>query len=284
FVVIFDLCPVVAQHTQLLGELDIVGRDGATIAKRAQVLAGVETKCSGMGQGTGAAPFVARTMRLAGVFEDEEVVASRNLHYRVHRPRLTIKVTGDEGVRVGCDARLNRRGIEQVGLGISFHKHCRCSYPADGQHRGDEGIGHGDHLVAWPDVPGAQRQFQRTDARVDAHTLAGAAEARKFLLKCRNVLTQDEMPGIQDALDRGIYLGMYRDELSLEIEERDRHARILSYLLPGNTETTVPTRLPFELLTYEYDSGGLRSTSGRSFAARCGGPPPQSVAARTPPP
>ncbi len=66
--VVFHRLPVIAQHAQPARQRGIIRGDGATIAHRSQILAGIEAERGGMAEAPGAAPLVCGAMRLAGVF------------------------------------------------------------------------------------------------------------------------------------------------------------------------------------------------------------------------
>jgi len=110
------------QHRHLLGQLTVIGDDGAGIAHRPEVLAGIRTnrwrQC--------------RTCRSAGRhsapdapgrnLHHPELVLPRDRHDRVHVGRLPIKMHGNDADRTRRDPRLNRRGIDGEGQPIGIRK------------------------------------------------------------------------------------------------------------------------------------------------------------------
>src|SRR5947208_6314548 len=99
---VFSRLAVVAQHLAAPRELLVVGRDGARLAARAQILPRIEAECRGMTHRPGLAPAVPslrevlRAVRLAGIFDNDEVVLGREIEDRIHVSHLPVQVHGND--------------------------------------------------------------------------------------------------------------------------------------------------------------------------------------------
>ena len=93
---------VVAEHPARLGELVVVGGDGARLAAGAEVLRGVEAERGGAAHGAGPAPRalplreVLGPVGLAGVLDDRELVLRCQLEDRIHVGHLPVEMDGDD--------------------------------------------------------------------------------------------------------------------------------------------------------------------------------------------
>ena len=130
-------------------------------------------------------------MRLAGILDHLEPIALRDLADRVHVSSLTVQVDGQNGLGVRCDLGLDLAHVHQVGVGIDIDKHRSRTGQQDGLGRGDEGVRHGDHLVARSNAHGAQNDVQRAGAVADADAVLDAAELGELPLEGLHVLPQE---------------------------------------------------------------------------------------------
>ena len=101
-VVVLLRLPVVAEHSALVGHPVIIGGDCSGLAARTQVLPGIKAERGGMAHRACLAPpaFLFRevfcTVRLAGVFDDNEVVSGGQLEDGVHVGHLPVQMHGNE--------------------------------------------------------------------------------------------------------------------------------------------------------------------------------------------
>ena len=96
---------VVAQHPHPLRQFGIAGDNRSAFAQAAKILSRIEAEATGNAQRTGFAAFVSRAVRLAGVFNQVKIVATRDFEQRIHIRRLAVKMYRQE--RLGV--RRNRR-------------------------------------------------------------------------------------------------------------------------------------------------------------------------------
>ena len=152
--VVFVVAAVVAQRTDALGQRVVVRRHAARVAQRTQVLARVEAEPGGIPQTARAAALVGRAVGLGGVLDDLEAVGMGNGIDLVHRGALAVEVHGHDGLRARGHGGLDAGGVDVVAFERRLDQHGRCARVADGQHRGDKGVGRGNDLVPGADAHG----------------------------------------------------------------------------------------------------------------------------------
>ena len=161
-------------------------------------------------------------MRLGGVFDHDEAVSIRDLHDRIHIRRLTIEMHREDCLGPRRDGCFDCLGIHCVRAGIDVDKYGFRTRIVDRSNACDEREGHGDHFVARADAGGEQRQVQGTRAAVHAYSMCTAAIRGKFLLKRGDFAAENELAGVQDALNGDVHLRLNTGVLRLEIEKRDQ--------------------------------------------------------------
>jgi hypothetical protein len=105
---------VLAQRPRACGDLLIVRHDRAGISERAEVLGGIEAERSGEPARTGSASVTARTVRLAGVFDDRESVTLGRSPERDQVGHLTVEMDGQDEPRSRSHRVLGGGWIEGV--------------------------------------------------------------------------------------------------------------------------------------------------------------------------
>jgi hypothetical protein len=83
-VVIFAVLPPVAQHTNRLRIFWIVRRYCAAFAVRPQIFGRIKAKASNVADTSDGAPLVLRTVCLGSIFNNDQSMASRHFHDRIH--------------------------------------------------------------------------------------------------------------------------------------------------------------------------------------------------------
>ena len=201
---------------------------GAGIAKRAEVLAGIEAEGGRMAERARAAPLVARTVRLAGVLEHEQAVAVGDGGDLVHGRRLAVEVHGHDGFRPLADRILQRARVEVEGLRIRVDEHRGGSGTHDRERGRHERVGRRDHLVTGADATCAERQVESRQAGVGADRSGRPAVGRELLLEGCDVLPEDPVVPIETATDCLVDLARDPRPLGREINEGNSQAPSLS--------------------------------------------------------
>ena len=228
FVVVLGARAVVAPGPELVGQLRVVGGDGAAVAQRAQVFAGVKTEARRVAQIAGTSAFVARPVRLRGVFDDFEVMLARDGVNGVHVGRLPIQMYGDDGAGARRDGRRKARWIQVVSGGQRLHRHRFGTGLRHRQPGGNVGVGRHDDLVARANAVAPQNQMQRVKPVAHAHAMAGAAVSGKFGLERLYLGTQNVVASGEHTVKRRLQLALERQVHGLEVKKRDFHAPALT--------------------------------------------------------
>src|ERR1700750_3258333 len=113
----------IAQPPDAVRHVAVVGANGATVAERAEVLAGVEGEGRGGGERSSALAAVPRAVSLGGVLEHEQAVRAGDLRERTHVASLTVQMHGDDGRGARGDERSHRVRVDQAGAVVDVAKH-----------------------------------------------------------------------------------------------------------------------------------------------------------------
>ena len=217
---------VVAQLAQRGGQFVVIGGDGAAVAQRAEVLAGVEAEARRVAQAAGAPAHITRAMGLGRVFDHAQTVAARDGVDRAHVGRLAVQVHRHDGAGAWRDGRLDAARIEVVGLRVALHRHWRGAGLADRQPGSDEGRRRHDDLAAGADAPGAQHQVQGVQAIGHGNTVRGAAVLRELALESL-VLGALQVPARgQHTVDAGADGRVVRRVDAAQVQELDHRAHL----------------------------------------------------------
>ncbi len=194
----------IAQPLDPVGELNVVGDDGASVPERPQVLRRVEAECAGRAHRPDLPTVARRQVSLRAVLDDHEIVAGGNGAQRGHVCGLAVEVHGHDGCRAARDGRLHSARIDGEPIGVDVGE----DRSRLGHHDGEGGVGRRerrrDDLVAWPDAQPAQRQGQRVGARPDADRRRRPGCGSELLLEPLQLGTQDEPAAIDDPADRRV--------------------------------------------------------------------------------
>ena len=178
----------------------VVGRDGAGFTAGAQILAGVEAERRGAAHGSGLAPAalllreVFRAVRLAGVLDDDQVVAGGQLQDRVHVGHLPVQVDREDrrhrtsralahhaarlrvrsalGLQVGTQFL----GIHRVGARVDVDEVEPCAGLRDRLGGREEGERNRQHGVSGSDARRDQRQSHRVRSAGHSNAKARLAD------------------------------------------------------------------------------------------------------------
>src|SRR4051812_33751383 len=107
---------VLAQRTKRCCDIVVVCDERAAVARRAEILAGIETESRRMTRPC-AVSLALGSVGLAGVLKDPNGVALGEIAERCHVCELPVEVNGHERVRSVADRRLRSYWIEAVVIG-----------------------------------------------------------------------------------------------------------------------------------------------------------------------
>jgi len=100
-------------------------------------------------------------MGLAGIFDDRQIVPSRNVQDRLHVGGHAVDMDGHDRARARCDLLRDALGIEAECVRLDVHEDGDAVVVEDGGGRGPEGEGGDDHLVARLQTDAGQRHVER---------------------------------------------------------------------------------------------------------------------------
>ncbi len=192
---------LVAVQPDPVGEGVVVGRDEAAFAGR-HVLGAVQAERA-VPEAPDPAAAVLRAVRLAGVLDDGEAVALRQLDERVHVGGQAEQVDRADGLRPGRDGRGHAVRVDVVGLGVDVHEDRRGAGVQDRGHRRVERVADGDDLIARPKAHAREDAHLRDGPVAHRDRVADADERRPTLLELRDALATGQHPAAQDLGDGG---------------------------------------------------------------------------------
>src|SRR5580700_622465 len=226
----------IAHEAQLVGQTRIAGHDRTAITVRAQILARIKTKASGVAEASDYLTVPARPVRLAGVFDHSQVVALRTAQDRLHRDGLPVEMHGHDRFRVRRHGLLEQRRVEEVSF-VHFDEDRFRAGRRHGDGRSDVGVRGDDHFVARPDAKGLHRELQSRGSGLDTHAIRSAHVAREVFFEMAYVGSKNEAAVLHHAHDTRYDLLMQRRELRLQIDERNLRAYHLGARFVGSRGT-----------------------------------------------
>src|ERR1700739_1855687 len=136
-------------------QMVIVCNKASGIPVRAKIFTGIKRERSDIAKRPNDSPSVFGRMGLGAVFNDPQVVPTRDRHDRVHVRRLTVEMDRNDTDGCRSNLRFNLRGIDREGLVICVAKDDSPASLSDGLRGRDPGVSSGDDLVArfYPERP-----------------------------------------------------------------------------------------------------------------------------------
>ena len=169
---------MLAQGTRLPGEGMVVRDERARVTKCSEVLCRVEAEGGRSSDLAGAQVIPLRTVRLAGILHEPQVVALGQVGEPAHIGHLAVQVHRQDAPSARAHRR-HRIGIEVVvALTHVDHDRTRTGL-ADGLERGDEGLGGDDYLVALPNASRNQSEAQTIEPARGANAFTCSAVRRE---------------------------------------------------------------------------------------------------------
>src|SRR5580658_795665 len=120
-----------AHEAAILGELVVVGADGAGVAEGAEGFRGIKTATSGEDSGAGALAVPAGADGLGGVFQDEEAVFFGDLVDGFAVVKLAEEIDGDDGAGLFGDFFGDFGWVDVEGVGLDVDEDGFGAEPGD---------------------------------------------------------------------------------------------------------------------------------------------------------
>ena len=194
--------PVVAEHTQALGQARVRSRDRARVPIGTEVLRGIEAEARERAEGADPPPAVARPVGLGAVLDDRDA----ELGERSQVGGRAVEVDRHDRLRARPNGPPHGRGIEQQGPALEVRRHGPRARHTDAGRGRDTGIRGKDDLVARSDTERQQRERDRLRARRAADGVLDAQPGRELALERLALLAQHEAPAREDGAHRGVDL------------------------------------------------------------------------------
>ena len=216
------------QRARCVGELRVVGDDGAAVAPGAEVLGRVEAEAAGVAERAGAAALVAGAVGLAGVLDDAD--RRRAAERRAAAPCRPCGRRGGPGSRSGSRsvrAALDDLGGEQAGRRVDVDEDRRGADGADRLGGGDEACWSGTITSSPGPMPSARRASSRAAVPEETPTACvGLALGRRTRLsKSSTCGAEGEGARRGDARDLCQQLLEQLRVVAVEADEGDRQLR-----------------------------------------------------------
>jgi len=201
-----DIAPLIAQTAEQHVPLGVVGDNHAAFAGR-HLLVGIKGEDRCIGHRARAAPLILRTDRLAGVFDQVQIVAARDLDDGIHIRRLAESVHGDDGFGTLGDRIFNQVRIDIPGQRINIDEHRGGALVQHAVRRSNKAERGRNNLIARPDACRDHRQVQPTGTRVHRNAVLAACVGGERTLELIHLGSQGE-PLRREHFVHGIDLGL----------------------------------------------------------------------------
>ena len=153
-------------------------------------------------------------MRLAGVFDDDQVVATGDLPDGVHLGWLTVQVDRYDRLRARRHRGFEQLRIEVIVLGRDVDEHRIGARVGNREGSRSERVGRGDDFIAGAHAELPQRQVERVGSAGDGHTRSRPAIIGELFFELADFLTEYEarlpyhtLDGRHDFIDEFTALG-----------------------------------------------------------------------------
>ena len=174
---------VLAQPAHALGDLVARGGDRAAVAERGEVLGRVEAERGRVAERAGAAAVAARAGGLGAVLDQRDPALAAEHGDRLDLGDEAVEMRRDDGLRLGGERRLERRGREAERHRVDVGEAHAQAELACGRRRVAAAVRRDDDLVAGLAADAEQRQLERVRAARDAEAVADAEERGELVLE-----------------------------------------------------------------------------------------------------
>lgn len=193
--------PVVAQLPDSPVDVGVVRDERATVPKRAEVPLNDEADGCGVAQLANREAVAGGIDRLRVVLDNEQLVGVRGLLDRRHVGALTVKVDGNDRLRLRRDRGFDLCRVDTLRLRIAVNKDGGGSSDPDRFGGGKECVRMRDDLVAGPDAHRHQREPDGIRAVPDTDGMRGSVERGKLLLELLQHRPLDVLATFNHTLD-----------------------------------------------------------------------------------
>ena len=202
---------VVTERADHVGQLCILTSERASIAERAEILAGVETERRGIAPGAGLYASDVGAVSLGGVLEQEQPPLAAELRDRRHVSHLAVEVDRQDRLHVrreGC-RKLSHSKVARILVGLD--KHGAETVLRDGEDRRDVGIRRDRDAVAVLEqaelLPPAEGEDQRRETIGRADAMGRADPSGELAFESLHLVAEDIPTRVDDAGRSGLQFG-----------------------------------------------------------------------------
>ena len=211
-VIIFRMCPMVAEQDHLFGKSLVTGDNHPAIANSTEIFAGKKGKTAGqphspgpmVGDAAGKGRRELGANRLGGVFDDRQPIPAGQFENIGHIGTLAVEMNGNDCLDGPLPIRFKRFGkpcrinIERGRLDIG--KNRQRTKTENHPHGGKKRVGGGQHPITWADPQGHQGDKQGIGAAGHPDPVGGATVCGDFLfkgldLRALNIAGRSDYPG-----------------------------------------------------------------------------------------
>ena len=157
--IFFSRTPI-AHQAQPVGQIGVGGRDRAAVAVAAQIFARIKAKRGRMAERSGGPAVIRRSMRLAGVFDDQQIMGRRDVVNPIHVRASPVEMHRQDRSGARRNGRFDFVGIDQPIFAANIDQHGPSAGKAHAQRRGDERKRRHNHFIR----PAADRWPERSTA------------------------------------------------------------------------------------------------------------------------
>src|SRR3990172_1352750 len=212
---------VVGQKAYPLHHGAVVGNNDPGVARRAQVLGGIEAETADVAESAGSLTLVFRSMSLSCVLDDRDLRIAGHPREVLHGSRMSVEVDGDDGLGFLGEAGGDGPRVEVHGFLVDVGEDRPRAISGYGLGGGDEAERRRDHLVARSDPEGLQGEKQGVAAIRHATGRRNPTEGGELGLEQLASLAPNEGPLSEYLLDGGVHLPLQVLILCSQVDDRD---------------------------------------------------------------
>ena len=178
----------------------IAGEHGASLAG-GDLFVGIKTEDGEIAEAASTAPAKARADGLGCVFDEGQLMASREISKRIHLGRDAEGVNYKDGTSAGRDRALDGGGVEIERGGIDLNQNRRSAHLKYGVDDGHEGKRGKDDLIALAHPKREQREMETCRAGTHGHRMIYTVIGGQLRFKGGELRTQAEVRRAQNRVD-----------------------------------------------------------------------------------
>jgi hypothetical protein len=167
-------------------------------------------------------------MSLAGILDDDEIVALCQAQDGIHVGRQAVQMDRDDRLGAWRDGCFDLAHVHVAGICLHVHQDRAGTGKGHRCGRGDKGVRRDDHLVTGADPECSKAQLQGRQSAVHAYSVSRAAEFGKLLLELGYLLAQGKVGPLHDPPDGFVELLLEGAMLYSQIDEWHVHHSLLA--------------------------------------------------------